>query len=90
MLFYTYAHYNKDNKPIYIGKGTGDRAYTKRDYGEEYTVKIIDDNLYEETALELESFLIEQIGIDNLYNKIDNGNRGRQFFNIDYKTHISF
>lgn len=90
MLFYTYAHYNKHNKPIYIGKGTGDRAYTKRNYGEEYTVKIIDDNLFEEQALELESFLIQQIGIENLYNKIDNGNRGRQFFKIDYKNPYKF
>jgi len=78
------------NKPIYVGKGTGDRAYTKRNYGEDYTVKIIDDNLFEETALELESFLIQQIGIKNLYNKIDNGNRGRQFFNIDYKDPYKF
>ena len=90
MLFYTYVHYNMQNKPIYVGKGTGDRAYTKRNYGEDYTVKIIDDNLFEETALELESFLIQQIGIKNLYNKIDNGNRGRQFFNIDYKDPYKF
>jgi len=90
MLFYTYVHYNMQNKPIYVGKGTGDRAYTKRNYGEDYTVKIIDDNLFEETALELESFLIQQIGIKNLYNKIDNGNRGRQFFNIDYKNPYKF
>jgi len=90
MLFYTYVHYNMQNKPIYVGKGTGDRAYTKRNYGEDYIVKIIDDNLFEETALELESFLIQQIGIKNLYNKIDNGNRGRQFFNIDYKDPYKF
>ena len=90
MLFYTYVHYDMQNKPIYVGKGTGDRAYTKRNYGEDYTVKIIDDNLFEETALELESFLIQQIGIKNLYNKIDNGNRGRQFFNIDYKDPYKF
>ena len=90
MLFYTYVHYNMQNKPIYVGKGTGDRAYTKRNYGEDYTVKIIDDNLFEETALELESFLIQQIGIKNLYNKIDNGNKGRQFFNIDYKDPYKF
>jgi len=32
--YYTYLHYGKDNKPIYVGKGTSDRAYAKRDYGE--------------------------------------------------------
>jgi len=72
-VFYTYIHLNKDNKPIYVGKGTGKRAYSKRDYKEQYTVKIIEDNVTEEQALELEELLIAQIGIDNLYNKRPKG-----------------
>ena len=72
-MFYTYIHLNKDNKPIYVGKGTGKRAYSKRDYKEQYTVKIIEDNVTEEQALELEELLIAQIGIDNLYNKRPKG-----------------
>ena len=72
-MFYTYIHFNKDNKPIYVGKGKGKRAYSKRDYNDEYTVKIIEDNVTEEQALELEELLISQIGIDNLYNKRPKG-----------------
>lgn len=72
-MFYTYIHLNKDNKPIYVGKGTGKRAYSKRDYKEQYTVKIIEDNVTEEQALDLEELLIAQIGIDNLYNKRPKG-----------------
>jgi hypothetical protein len=73
-VFYTYIHFNKHNKPIYVGKGKGKRAYTKRNYKEEYTVKIIEDNVTEEQALDLEELLIAQIGIDNLYNKRPKGN----------------
>ena len=72
-MFYTYIHFNKDNKPIYVGNGKGKRAYSKRDYNDEYTVKIIEDNVTEEQALELEELLISQIGIDNLYNKRPKG-----------------
>ena len=71
--YYTYLHYGKDNKPIYVGKGTSDRAYAKRDYGESYTVKIVHDNISEAQALEFEEFLIQEIGIDNLYNKYKKG-----------------
>ena len=67
-MYYTYVHYNVDNKPIYVGKGKGNRAYIARDYGHQYYVKIIDDNIPELQALELEEFLIQQIGLDNLYN----------------------
>ena len=72
-MFYTYIHLNKYNKPIYVGKGKGKRAYSKRDYKEQYTVKIVEDNVTEEQALELEELLISQIGIDNLYNKRPKG-----------------
>ena len=82
--FYTYVHFNKNNKPIYVGKGRKDRAYSKRQYGEEYTVKIIDKNLTEDTALELEEFLIEQIGLDNLYNVFKRGHN-QVAIKIDYR-----
>jgi hypothetical protein len=78
-LYYTYLHYGADNKPIYVGKGSNDRAYAKRDYGEPYTVKIVHDNISEAQALEFEEFLIQEIGIDNLYNKLKKGGKsGRQ------------
>ena len=71
--YYTYLHYGADNKPIYVGKGTNDRAYHKRNYGEPYTVRIVHNNISEVQALELEEFLIQEIGIDNLYNKFKKG-----------------
>ena len=71
--YYTYLHYGSDNKPIYVGKGSNDRAYKKRDYDEPYTVKIVHDNISEAQALEFEEFLIQEIGINNLYNKYKKG-----------------
>lgn len=84
-MFYTYIHLNKHNKPIYVGKGKGKRAYTKRNYKEEYTVKIIEDNVTEEQALDLEELLISQIGIDNLYNKRKKGGFSKSL-KADYKN----
>ena len=82
--YYTYLHYGKDNKPIYVGKGTGDRAYTKRDYGEPYTVKIVHNNISEKQALEFEEFLIQEIGINNLYNKLKKGGKSGKEIIVNY------
>ena len=82
--YYTYLHYGADNKPIYVGKGSNDRAYKKRDYGEPYTVKIVHDNISEAQALEFEEFLIDIIGIDNLYNKLRKGGISPHSYHIDY------
>jgi len=83
-VYYTYLHLNKDNKPIYVGKGKGSRAYDKRPYGEEYTVKIVHDKLSESQALEFEEFLIQEIGIDNLYNIKKKGNPSAVLTYINY------
>jgi hypothetical protein len=83
-MYYTYLHYNSNNKPIYVGKGKGNRAYEKRNYGEPYTVKIVHDNIPEAQALEFEEFLIDQIGLDNLYNKLKKGNPSGVVLSIDY------
>jgi hypothetical protein len=83
-MYYTYLHYNSNNKPIYVGKGKGNRAYEKRNYGEPYTVKIVHDNISEAQALEFEEFLIEEIGIDNLYNKLRKGAISGYSYHIDY------
>lgn len=87
-MYYTYAHYDMNQKPIYIGKGKNRRAYEARDYGHPYTVKIVDDNLPEMQALELEEFLIEEIGLDNLYNVLPkgypSGKHNKIALNVDY------
>jgi hypothetical protein len=85
--YYTYLHIDKENKPIYVGKGTKRRAYQQRDYGEEYTVKIVHDKIPELQALEFEQFLIKEIGIDNLYNKYKKGNVSSNFIAIDYSSY---
>ena len=65
--YYVYAHY-VDNKPVYIGKGTGRRHQEQREYND-HTSTILYKNLDEYTALDLERWLINLIGIDNLRNK---------------------
>ena len=84
MEYYTYIHI-KDNQPIYVGKGKNNRAYTKRDY-DNHTVKIIDKNLSEAQALELEEFLIQEIGISKLKNKLTKGYSTSRIV-VDYKNY---
>lgn len=84
--YYTYIHLNKHNKPIYVGKGKGSRAYDKRNYNEEYSVKIVNGNLSEKDALEFEELLISEIGIDNLYNKMKKGCVSGKSLKINYNN----
>ena len=66
--YYVYAHY-VDNKPVYIGKGTGRRYKQPREYND-HTSIVLHNSLNEYTALDLEKWLINLIGISNLRNKI--------------------
>lgn len=84
--YYTYIHLDSNNKPLYVGKGKGRRAYEKRGYNVPYTVRIVDSNISEEDALEFEEFLISEIGIDNLYNKMRKGCVSGKQIKIDYKN----
>lgn len=68
MTYYTYAHSTSDGRVFYIGKGRGERAYTKHDRSvawkahvkksRGYAVKILADWLTEAEAFEHEKFLI--------------------------------
>jgi len=88
--YYVYAHKGRDGSIFYIGKGTGNRAWsTQRDdiwlhyiktrLGGQYTVEIVQDGLNEDQALDLEDELIAEHG-ERLVNWI---NSGRQF---DYEA----
>ena len=77
-MAYTYLNRRKDNDSIfYVGKGSGNRAFSKKDrnvywqrtaakYG--YYSEIIMDCLTDEEAFELEELVCETIGMNNLTN----------------------
>lgn len=83
--FYVYVHKDSAGRPFYVGKGAGDRAWSKdRDsnwhryvdghlHGA-YSVEVVKDGLSEEDALRLEDELIEQHG-DHLVNWVNPGRR---------------
>jgi len=77
--FYVYAHYSPlTGECFYIGKGTGNRRYSKWNRNSHwrnkvkkhggFDVKILIDNLLEEQAFEIEMLYIESVGLDNLCN----------------------
>jgi hypothetical protein len=69
MTFYTYAHSTTDGKVFYVGKGVGDRAYSKSDRSlawkevvkksKGYAVALLADWQSENDAYEHEKLLIE-------------------------------
>lgn len=72
--FYVYGHFDKEGNIFYIGKGTGRRAWSKKNrhsvweyYVQKcllnyYKVEIFKDDLEEDTALEIEEELIAHYG----------------------------
>tara|TARA_R110000765_G_scaffold260796_1_gene360924 strand:+ start:157 stop:726 length:570 start_codon:yes stop_codon:yes gene_type:complete len=56
--FYVYAWYKPDGTPVYIGKGSGNRAYRTK----KWNVQIVASNLSEKDALAFEVLLISKLG----------------------------
>ncbi len=71
-MFYVYTYLREDGSPYYVGKGSGERAYKKWAKGEikppqdPLRIVIIESNLSEEQAFELEKKLISEYGRKDL------------------------
>lgn len=82
-MAYVYGHYKADTGELfYIGKGTGDRAWSKKDRNKHwhhtvkkhgYIVKLLHEHLTEDEALTKEIALIAEVGLDNLVNILPGG-----------------
>lgn len=85
-MFYTYMHCRaSDGSPFYVGKGQRNRAYDNTHRPANWkaevakhglVIKIVDTGLDEDTAFELEGFLIPWIGRERLLNQTDGGGKG--------------
>lgn len=80
--FYVYAYLRKDNEsPYYIGKGCGDRAYSKEHrvhVPENSRIIFLEENLYEKDAFAKEKEYIafygrRDLGTGTLHNMTDGG-----------------
>lgn len=63
---YTYIHY-LGLDPVYVGKGSGGRVFSEREY-EHDGARIIADGMSSSEARELERLVIETYGYENLHN----------------------
>ena len=91
--FYVYAYLREDyQSPYYIGKGSGNRAWSKkRDFyppNDKNRIKIVAKSLYEDEAFALEKKLIsifgrQDLGTGILRNQTDGGEGGS---NISLET----
>ena len=64
-MYYVYAYLRDDGTPYYIGKGQNDRAWQKHKYHKVPSndkILILESNLTEETAFQLETKYIQQYG----------------------------
>lgn len=97
-MAYVYSHIRKDNgKCFYIGKGTGNRAFSIDNRNKHwhnvsakgYDVKILVNNITEDKAYKLERDFISQVGLENLTNYHEGGKGGGDKFEAAKKAALS-
>lgn len=81
--YYIYLHIKLTNgEPFYVGKGTGNRKNSKAMRNKwwknivnkyDFDVILLEENLTQEKAFELEQYWIKKIGRENLCNLTDGG-----------------
>jgi len=79
--FYTYAYLRKDRTPYYIGKGAGNRVYSKNhniNLPPKERILFLKQNLTEQEAFKHEKYMItvlgrKDLGTGILHNKTDGG-----------------
>lgn len=85
-----YIHRRKDNNSIfYVGMGFLDRSKDKINRSKEwkeiskdgYNIDVVAKDLTRKDAVELESFIIDEIGLENLVNKSNGGEGGHISYN---------
>ena len=98
--YYVYTHSDMSGNVFYIGKGTGNRAYSMNRTKEwkekvkklngKYIVDLPYGNLTNEEALDCEALLIKLYGFDNLVNKIKTTPKSSSTAYYRFKVYADF
>jgi hypothetical protein len=82
-IYYTYAYLDDNNKPYYVGKGSGNRAYAPHSNVEvpedKSKILFLKKNLSEKKAFEHEAYMIHVLGRKHLGGLLENIHPGCKY-----------